>query len=339
MPLKISFIPYNLHFNLPFKTSTHVFGQKTGFLISIFDGKNSNAMGDVSVLDGYGTGSYKESFETAKELISRIKEFDDIPNVLATIEDLPALHLGFEQAYFSYLSKIDSEGLSKQLGIVTPREICVNGVVGLLPTENTMNRVHEFVDSGYNCIKLKVGSRNFRRDIELVRLIRKEYEDISIRLDANGIYTYLKAKEFLFRVKEFDIDYIEEPMAESRLFEKLYDETGVRIAADESASSIKDIKEIIEYKSAQVIILKPYSIGSLFTIRELIESAEEDGISVTVTTTLDSSIGSRMTVLSSTFCKLNNVHGLSTSSLFSKNLGPEVYPIKNGKIFVNEMKF
>jgi len=54
-------------------------------------------------------------------------------------------------------------------------------------TENMYQKVKEKVDTGFNCIKIKIGAINFEDELKLLKRIRIDFSerDLELRVDAN----------------------------------------------------------------------------------------------------------------------------------------------------------
>ena len=81
--------------------------------------------------------------------------------------------------------------------------------------ETVVDDCRRLVESeGYRAVKLKVGGPNPREDLCRVEAVRKALgADVRIMADANGRWTLPQAVQTAGRLAEFDITWIEEPLA------------------------------------------------------------------------------------------------------------------------------
>ena len=51
-----------------------------------------------------------------------------------------------------------------------------------------LGQVTDKIESGFRCIKLKIGAIDFDKELEILRIIRKQFssDEIELRVDANG---------------------------------------------------------------------------------------------------------------------------------------------------------
>ena len=70
------------------------------------------------------------------------------------------------------------------------------------------------IETGFNCIKLKIGAIDFQTELNILKFIRKEFSvsDIELRVDANGAFDPDEALEKLKRLSEYQLHSIEQPI-------------------------------------------------------------------------------------------------------------------------------
>ena len=70
------------------------------------------------------------------------------------------------------------------------------------------------LEEGYDCIKIKVGALDFDKEVKLIQEIRKQYSanQIEIRVDANGAFSFIQAMDRLTVLSQFEIHSIEQPI-------------------------------------------------------------------------------------------------------------------------------
>ena len=90
-------------------------------------------------------------------------------------------------------------------------------------------------DEGFRTVKIKVGKLTIKEELKRVKLARKILGDeIDLRLDANRSWDWNEALNFFHAVKEYKIQFCEEPIKDITKIEKLHDQTKVSFALDES---------------------------------------------------------------------------------------------------------
>ena len=104
------------------------------------------------------------------------------------------------------------------------------------------------------------------QDIFQARLAKKKKipKKLKLRLDANRLWDYSQAHKFLNSIYTSQIEYLEEPFADSARFFELYEKTGVFIALDETLHDLKyDKLARVKLKGIGALILKPTILGGI----------------------------------------------------------------------------
>ena len=129
-------------------------------------------------------------------------------------------------------------------------------------------QIRSKLDTGFRCIKIKIGALDFETELALIRSIRKEYDanTIELRVDANGAFSTLEAMEKLKRLSDYDLHSIEQPISAGQYdaMAELCAATPLSIALDEELIGIHDVtkqKQLLQTINPQYIILKPTLVG------------------------------------------------------------------------------
>ena len=70
-------------------------------------------------------------------------------------------------------------------------------------------------------------------DLKRLELAKKIFgNQIVLRVDANRGWEFNQASEFAMGVRDFNIEYCEEPLRNFKQLEKLYEHTGLSVALD-----------------------------------------------------------------------------------------------------------
>jgi O-succinylbenzoate synthase len=198
-----------------------------------------------------------------------------IPAVLGhDIEDAAVLHThlshikghqmakaGLEMAIWDLLGKRADCSLKDLLGGVRDR-VDVGVSVGLQDSPTILGQVvQEYLSQGYCRVKLKIKPG---RDVGEVRVIRQEYPDLRLQVDANSAYT-LDTAQALLPLDDFDLLLIEQPLAEDDLWDhrKLQAQFTTPICLDESITSPRLTRQALEMGACRIINIKPGRVGGL----------------------------------------------------------------------------
>ncbi|VAV83906.1 O-succinylbenzoate synthase, partial [hydrothermal vent metagenome] len=251
--------------------------------------------------------------------------------------EFPAIQFGLEMAFLSLKSQ-DKFTLFPSKFTEGKDTIPINGLVWMGDKQFMAQQIKEKIENGFRCIKMKIGSIDFKTEVELLRSIRQEFSvnDIELRVDANGAFSPNEALEKLKTLSEFDLHSIEQPIKQGQFeaMASLCEQTPLPIALDEELIGVFDItkkEELLHNINPQYIILKPSLIGGFKGSNEWIKSAEQQNIKWWITSALESNVGLNA-IAQWTYTLGNKMpQGLGTGSLFTNNfLSPLI--VENGTL-------
>ncbi|MBS5527173.1 MAG: o-succinylbenzoate synthase [Prevotella sp.] len=244
------------------------------------------------------------------------------------MRDYPSMLFGLETAlaHFNAVSTMLFDTPFSRGGEGIP----INGLVWMGTFEEMSARIEEKIRQGFGCIKLKIGSIDFDREIELIRQIRGRFgrKDIELRVDANGAFMPDEAMERLEMLARYDIHSIEQPVraGQWQAMADLCRRSPLPVALDEELIGVNDsIRkcELLDKIQPAYIILKPSLHGGMQGTREWVELAAMRGIGSWVTSALESNVGlNAVAQLTADIYGSSIVmpQGLGTGQLFTDNI-------------------
>ena len=338
--LELTYHPYKLKLKTLFETSKGIITERQGFIVSLKSQSGKIGIGDVAPFPEFGSETYDEAERriadvniTMRVEIGEIKE--SLKVLLSDFITCPALKHGLEQALINLICCERNFTVANLLNLKLKKEIKVNAAIGFLNTEETASRTINFIDEGFNTLKIKIGRDNFEEDFDTINSIRKAVgEDVNIRIDTNGKWSVDDAIKYLNKLQEFNLEYAEQPVNSISDFKALKKRTPVRLAADESIRDLETAKNFINEKAIDFIILKPMMLGGLLTSLEIIELAEKNNVVPVITSSFESAIGRANTVIAAAAVKADIAHGLAVTRYFDYDIVEDKYPVRNGTIKV-----
>ena len=188
--------------------------------------------------------------------------------------------------------------------------------------------------SGFPAVKLKVGGGELQSDIARVRALREAVgSEVAIRLDANGAWQPQEALQALRSLASFDIEYAEEPTAGLAAIAELASQSPIALAADESAKSVSDLSRLPQL-GIPVAVIKPAVLGNLKHLLATCQELVSEGVQVTVSSAMDSSIGIACAAHFAAALGLTNTPcGLATADCLADDLAPPLQ-IAEGSILL-----
>ncbi|WP_166381909.1 o-succinylbenzoate synthase [Polaribacter sp. 11A2H] len=328
---------YTLNFKNPSGTSRGILRTKeTWFIILEQNGKTG--IGETGLFRGLSIDdvvNYEEKLIWACRNINK-----GLSCLLNELREFPSIQFGLEQAFLS-LKSDDQFNLFPSEFIKGNESIAINGLIWMGEKAFMKKQIKEKLETGFSCIKMKIGAIDFEAEIALLKSIRKEFssKEIELRVDANGAFNPKNALEKLKRLSELEIHSIEQPIKQGQVQEMaaLCAKTPLPIALDEELIGIfssEEKKQLLQTIQPQFIILKPSLIGGFAGSLEWIKCAEAINADWWITSALESNIGLNAIAQFTHTLKSNLPQGLGTGGLFTNNFTSPLV-VKNGTLQYN----
>ena len=222
---------------------------------------------------------------------STIDECYDLSEELVEM-DFPSIRFGLEIALLDLIGG-EKEVLFENKFSLSKKKLPINGLVWMDARDEMIRQVDEKLDAGFDCIKLKIGALDFEDELEVLKHIRTESSEVTLRLDANGAFSTNEVLSKLKRLAEFRIHSIEQPIAPRQevAMRLLTDKSPIPVALDEELIGVADSRTLLESIRPQYIVLKPTLLGGLRQTADWISVAQSLGIGWWVTSYLESNVG------------------------------------------------
>jgi len=335
--IKASYRKYILHFKNPSGTSRGILRTKeTWFIVLEENGKTG--IGETGLFRGLSiddVSSYEEKLSWACENIKL-----GLTDLLAMLIEFPSIQFGLEQA-FLFLQSENKFQLFPSEFCKGKESITINGLVWMGDQQFMKKQIQEKLNSGFSCIKMKIGAIDFDAEVALLKSIRKEFSsnEIELRVDANGAFKPKNALEKLKILSELDLHSIEQPIKQGQLQDMalLCEKTPLPIALDEEligVFSTQEKQEVIKMVKPQFIILKPSLVGGFGGTTEWIDIAKKNNVDWWITSALESNIGLNAIAQFTHTLKNKLPQGLGTGGLFTNNFESPL-EVKNGTLHYN----
>lgn len=206
-------------------------------------------------------------------------------------------------------------------------EVPVNAIVPAVTPEHARQIVRE---SGCTTAKVKVGTGDDRGRVEAVRDALGPHG--RLRIDVNAIWDVDAAVRHLRELVRYDLEYVEQPVADLRDFGRLRTRVDVPLAADESVRLAPDPLHIPGIAAADVVILKVQPLGG---VRRCLDVAEAAGRPAVVSSAVETSVGlAAGLALAAALPDLAGACGLGTLSLLAGDVTADPLRPVDGRLRV-----
>lgn len=309
-------------------TSRGVLTQKKGWLLHLVDEHGNTGIGECSIIQGLSPDFIDDvSYERKlAEVCSNLSHYLENLNELIAF---PSILFGLECAILDY------QNGGKRCYFDTgkkPFSMPINGLIWMGDIAFMQKQVQEKIESGFTCIKLKIGALNFEDEVSLIQQIRAMHtpEKLVIRVDANGAFSPSEALQKLAILNELSIHSIEQPIRAGQvaIMAELCASNTLPIALDEELIGIHTFEEkqqLLDTINPQYIILKPSLHGGISGCKEWIQLANERKIGWWMTSALESNIGlTAIAQFTATFSP-TIPQGLGTGALYVQNFDSSLH--------------
>lgn len=321
----INIIPRILHFKQPAGTSRGTYTTRKVWYIYLSTTEYPERVGvgecaPLPKLSCDDLPDYEQILCNACRCLEQTGELDT-----EALRDYPSILFGLETALRHYETQSwalwDTPFSRGETGIP------INGLIWMGDFDRMLQQIEVKMQSGYRCIKLKIGAINFEEELALLKHIRAHYSarEIELRVDANGAFSPIDAMEKLNRLAELELHSIEQPIRARQWEEmaRLTADTPLPIALDEEligCNTPEGKQDLLTSVRPQYIILKPSLHGGISGGNEWIAEAEKQHIGWWITSALESNIG--LNAIAQWCATFRNPlpQGLGTGLLFTDNI-------------------
>lgn len=344
--MKASFEQYKLKFKNPSGTSRGVLTEKNTYFVTIEEDEKKY-LGECGLFQGLSfddRSNYEEKLNWACENIEL-----GIEELWNQLREWPSIQFGLEQAFQSMSTNrynddytdiynpdlYESSFSTGDVGIQT------NGLIWMGTVDFMRQQIKDKLAIGFKCIKIKIGV-DWENEHKILQQLREEFsaEELELRVDANGGFSFEEAKVVLQQLADLKIHSIEQPIKAGKIeqMKELCATTPTPIALDEELIGVinqEDKVKLLDTIKPQYIILKPSLVGGIRGSLEWINAADTFEIPFWITSALESNVGLNAIAQWTAILYPEMPQGLGTGGLFTNNL-PSRLELKGEFLYRNK---
>ncbi|EAK9823984.1 o-succinylbenzoate synthase [Listeria monocytogenes] len=325
----------------PFKTSYGELMSKDFYIIELV---NENGVCGYGELEAFPLPDYtEETLDTAISIVRQhllpllaqkeIQAPEDIHQMFSWIQGNEMAKAAVELAVWDVFAKSEMCSLAKMIG-AEKDSIAVGVSVGLQEdTEALVRLVSQYVDAGYERVKLKIAPN---KDIQFVEAVRKKFPNLSLMADANSAYN----REDFFLLKELDhfhLEMIEQPFGTKDFVDHawLQEKLTTRICLDENIRSLDDVRQAHLLGSCQAVNLKLARVGGMSEALKIAEYCSDNNLLVWCGGMLEAGIGRAHNIALAARAEFTFPGDISASNrYFNEDIISPAFTLNQGKITV-----
>jgi O-succinylbenzoate synthase len=195
----------------------------------------------------------------------------------------------------------------------------VSGLVPAVDPETAAQLAADAAGAGMTTVKVKVGAGSLADDADRVAAVRAALGPGGrIRLDANGAWDVDTAVRSLARLRAYDLEFVEQPVADLADLAKVRRRAAVPVAADESIRGLDDARRLAALRAADAVVVKVQPLGGVRAAMEVIEAT---GVPAVVSSLYETSVGlAAGLALAAALPELPFACGLGTAALLAADV-------------------
>jgi len=224
----------------------------------------------------------------------------------------------------------------------------VNATLPSIGPAASAEAARQAVAAGFATLKLKAGAeRETEVLVDRVRAVRTAVgPDVRLRLDVNGAWDLETATERLEAISRFRLEYVEQPLAGDDAAEmaELRSRVRVPLAADETVTSLRAARQLLDADAVDVLVVKPVRVGGPVVAAEIADLAAEHGVPVVISTLFETGVGiaAGLAIAAALPASGNGRdrtarapdHGLATAGLLEHDLLVDGLVLDEGRLWV-----
>lgn len=322
--MKASYKYHELIFKQPAGTSRGVLDTKPVWFITLEE-NGKKGVGEVTLLPGLSFDDTPLFKHVLKSTIKSINLGIPFHDVISDMEVLPSIRFALETAYLDLRANnhiLFDSGFSRGT-----EGININGLVWMGSKKFMRDQIERKLQDGFKCLKLKIGAINKTEEFDLLWYLRRNYseDDLEIRVDANGAFSYTDAPQILEELAQLKIHSIEQPIkaGQWKNMAKLCSQSPIPIALDEELIGVFGREQklaLLQAIKPQYLILKPGLLGGFVECEEWISLNNFVPFNWWATSSLESNIG--LSAIAQWTAAMSNPmpQGLGTGMLYINNI-------------------
>jgi len=315
---------------------------RAGLLLRLKTDAGVIGWGEAAPLPEFGGGTVDAAARLLADLAPDFvgRDLAALPELLDGLPSRPAraaVRCALDVAALDALGRIEGRPVAALLATDPAASVPVNATIGAAAIPAAVAAAGRAFAAGFRVVKLKVGmAASPDEEAERVAAVRAALgPDAGLRLDANGAWDVDTAIATLRRLAPYRLDLVEQPVPAADLdgLSRVRRAVDVPLAADEAVTGLDAARAIVARDAVDALIVKPMAVGGLTVGRRITELADETGLTVIVTTTVDAGVGVAAALhLAATLPIPAPACGLATGGLLASDLLAASLPVARGRM-------
>jgi L-alanine-DL-glutamate epimerase-like enolase superfamily enzyme len=288
--VKLSVERRTLHLKKPLETAHGMVKERELLVVTLADEDGPTGYGEAAPLEQYDGVSIKRvesALELYRQVLEDAREMTGVQMIEACrrAQDLPQALAAIDMALWDRAGKRAGKPIAALLTDTPASAVDVNATIGATDRRGAAQQAEEAVETGYGCIKLKVGTGDDAARVAAVRAAAGV--EIALRLDANGAWTVQEAVRAIETLAPAGLELVEEPTHGLQNVREVRERVSTRIAIDETASEHGALGAGV----ADAVCLKIGGCGGISGLLAAATLVRASGAEAYLASTLDGPLG------------------------------------------------
>ena len=266
----------------------NIFSHRKGWYIKIYSDEFFG-IGESAPIPGLSLENHIEAGYALEGFIIALEKIDYDVSIeeLLLLSDVhsykaPSVKLAIQTAIFDLYSKYDQKSIANYFNKNSLNKINLNAIY---------HGASKIKNKDTNILKVKIQDGNiFKIRENLDNILNHFPSNIKLRLDFNGRLDLSRSIRLCKELKNYNIDYIEQPTLKLDDLYELRMISGIPIAVDELLTNYESLDNILQAGAADVLIIKPTLTGGVEDIKNIIETANKENLRVILTSSFETNI-------------------------------------------------
>ncbi len=275
----------------PLPTARGPIGERTGFLIQLEGAGGAVGLGEAAPHPHDPRADPEEEGEVVRAALAALGDVDGARRWVEQASGAPGWILcGVDTALLDLVSRAQGRTMAQTLGALR-RKVPVSALLDAADSLALREQARAASAAGFASAKRKGAADAAQTLMEAKTIIGAS--DLRLRIDANGSWSPETARAVCAGLPTSGIEWVEQPLAVGRVEElaALRQGCSVPMAVDEGVREVADVRALHAARACDAIVVKLVQVGGPTRAMRVLGEAASCGLTATVTTSIDTSIG------------------------------------------------
>lgn len=279
-----------LHLREPLKTSYGSVCERELLVVALTGEDGVTGYGEAAPLqayDGIALARVEQALELYRPVVENAADMNgaEIVDACRRLEDLPEAFAAIDLALWDRAGRRLGRSVASLVTDTPARTVPVNATLSALDRRGAAEQARIAVDSGFGCLKVKVGVGDDAGRVAAVRATAGPH--VALRVDANGAWDVEQAVRNIEALAPVGLELVEEPVHGLAGVREVRGRVATRVAIDETAAEHGALTAGV----ADAVCLKISRCGGISGLLAAATLVRASGAEVYVASTLDGPLG------------------------------------------------